>query len=179
MPKTIDFRAVRYVPIIKYGGIIEYNKFLKTLRDWMVTQGYEFHERSLKHKVPTPTGAEEEFQWWGWRKVNSYVKYHIDVFIHVWDLHDVEVVREGKKQKLQSLRMQVEMSGRCELDWSSRFGGSKFLQSMANFYNTYIVKKNIDNIWTDELYYRVYKLQQTAKNFLDFETKTSAYEDMW
>lgn len=179
MSKTIDFRKVRYIPTIKYSGILDYNGFLKTLRNWIASQGYEFHEKSLKHKVPSPAGAEEEFVWWGWRKVNSYVKFHVDVFIHVWDLHDVEVVREGKKQKLQHARIHMEMSGRCELDWSSRFGGSRFLQELADFYDKYIVRQDIENIWTDQLYYRIYKLHLLAKQYLNFETKVSAYEDMW
>jgi hypothetical protein len=179
MSKTIDFRQVRYVPIIKFHGIFDMQKFMRTLRTWIVNQGYEFHETGLKHKVPSPAGAEQEFAWWGWRKVNSYVKYHIDLYFHYWDLHDVEVVREGKKQKLQSAKLQLEITGRCELDWSNRFGGSRFLQNLMDFYNNYIVRKDIDTIFTDQLYYRLYKFQRLVKEHLEFETKTSAYEDVW
>ena len=179
MAKTIDFRKIRYIPIIKFNGIFDFNGLMQAMRNWIVDQGYEFHETSVKHKVPSPVGAEQEFVWWGWRKVNSYVKYHIDIFFHLWELHDVEVVREGKKEKLQSARMQIEMSGRCELDWSNRFAGSKFLQALADFYNNYVIRKNIDLVFTDQLYYRIYKLQQLVKEYLEFETKTSAYEDMW
>jgi hypothetical protein len=179
MPKTINFRSVRYIPILKYSGTLDYPGLLKVMRDWIENQGYEFHETSVKHKVPSPVGSEQEFVWWGWRKVNSYIKYHIDVFVHVWDLHDVEVVRQGKKQKLQNLRIQIEFSGRCELDWSNRFGGSKVFQALADFYDTYIIRKDVDLVYTDQLYYRIYKLQQLAKEFLDFETKENAYEDVW
>lgn len=179
MPKTIDFRSTRYIPIIKYVGIFDMNDLMRTMRSWIVNQGYEFHEKSVKHKVPTPIGAEQEFGWWGWRKVNSYVKYHIDMYTKYWRLHDVEVVREGKKQKLQHARIQIEITGRCELDWTNRFGGSAFLQALADFYNNYIIRKDIDLVYTDQLYYRLYKLQQTIKKVLEFETKESAYEDMW
>ncbi len=179
MPKTIDFRKVRYVPIIKFIGIFNLPGMMRTMRNWIVNQGYEFHEKGLKHKVPTPAGAEQEFGWWGWRKVNDYVKYHIDIYIHIWELHDVEVVREGKKQKLQNARVQIEITGRCELDWSNRFGGSRFLLALADFYDNYIVRRNIDLVYTDQLYYRLYKLQKVVKEFLEFETKTNAYEDMW
>jgi len=179
MSKTIDFRNTRYIPIIKFKGIFDFHSLMRTMRNWIVNQGYEFHETSVKHKVPSPIGAEQEFEWWGWRKVNSYVKFHIDIYFHLWDLHDVEVVREGKKQKLQSARMQIEMTGRCELDWSNRFAGSRFLQALADFYDNYVIRKQIDTIYTDQLYYRIYKLQRVAKEFLEFETKESAYEDMW
>ena len=179
MAKTIDFRDVRYIPTIKYEGIFDFSELMKTMRSWIVNQGYEFHERSVKHKVPSPIGAEQEFVWWGWRKVNAYIKYHVDMFIKFWDLHDVEVVREGKKQKLQGAKIQIEISGRCELDWTNRFAGSKFLQFMHDFYLNYIIRKDIDTIYTDQLYYRLYKLQQTVKQFLDMEAKESAYADVW
>ena len=179
MPKTINFRAVRYIPTLKYEGIFDSDALMKTMRNWIVNQGYEFHEKSVKHKVPSPRGAEQEFAWWGWRKVNSYVKYHIDIFIKFWELHDVEVVRDEKKQKLQSAKIQIEISGRCELDWSNRFGGSAFFQFIADFYNNYIIRRDIDMVYTDQLYYRLYKFQGVVKEFLQFETKESAYKDMW
>ncbi len=179
MAKTIDFKKTRYIPIIKFEGTFDMNNLMRVLRSWIANQGYEFHETSVKHKIPSHAGAEQEFVWWGWRKVNSYVKYHIDVFFHFWHLHDVEVVKEGKKHKLQHARIQIEMAGRCELDWSNRFAGSKFLQNLADFYDNYIVRRNIDMVWTDQLYYRIYKFQRLAKETLEFETKSNAFEDMW
>ena len=179
MSKTINFRKLRYVPIVKFSGIFDYEQLMKTLRSWIVNQGYEFHETSVKYKVPSPSGSEIEYAWWGWRKVNSYVKYHIDIFFHFWHFHDVEVVRDGKKQKLQSARLQMEISGRVELDWTSRFGGSKMMQALADFYDNYIIRRDIDTIYGDQLYYRLYKFQRVAKEFLEFESKESAYEDVW
>lgn len=179
MSKTINFRKARHIPTIKFGGIFDYDGLMKVMRAWIVDQGYEFHETSLKYKVPSPAGAESEHVWWGWRKVNSYVKYHVDIFFHFWHLHDVEVVRDGKKQKLQSAKIQIEISGRCELDWSNRFAGSKLMQALADFYDNYIIKRKIDTIHGDQLYYRLYKLQKVAKEYLEFESKESAYQDMW
>jgi hypothetical protein len=179
MSKTISFRKVRYIPVIKFSGMLNFDGFMKTLRNWIVNQGYEFHETSVKYKVPSPIGAEIEYAWWGWKKVNSYIKFHIDVFFHFWDVHDVEVVREGKKQKMQHARLHMEITGRCELDWSNRFAGSKLMQALADFYDNYVIRKDVDTIYTDQLYYRLYKFQRLVKEYLDFETKESAFEDVW
>lgn len=175
-PKTIDFRNIGYVPAIKYHGIFDMTSLLKKMRSWIIANWFEFHEASVKHKVPSPEGAEQEFEWWGVRKVNSYVKYFVDVFIKLWNLHDVEVVREGQKKKLQSAKLLIETSGRIQLDWSDRFGGSQFLQNLAEFYNNYVVKKDIDMVWADKLYYDMYRFHQMIKEHLDFETKSNAYE---
>lgn len=179
MTKEIKFGQAGFVPTIKFSGIFDMQNFMKTLRSWIVNQGFEFHEKGLKYKVPSPAGAEQEFAWWGWRKVNDYVKYHIDIFFHFWEVHDVEVVKDGKKQKLQSAKVQIEMTARYELDWSNRFGGSRFLQALADFYDKYIVRKDIETVYEDKLYYRLYRLHQLAKEYLEFETKSNAYEDMW
>ena len=179
MSKTINYRDIRYIPPVKYSGIFDFEGLMKLMRGWIINQGYEFHENSVKYKVPSPKGAEQEFVWWGWRKVNSYMKFHMDVWLKFNDLHDVEVVREGKKEKLQSSTFQIEISARLELDWGSRFGGSSFLQNLAAFYDKYIIKKDIDMIYSDQLYYRMYKLQQAIKGYLQMETRDSAYEDVW
>jgi len=179
MPKTVDYRSLRYIPPIKYSGIFDFEGLMSLIRSWIINQGYEFHETGVKHKVPSPKGAEQEFAWWGWRKVNSYVKYHVDVWMKFNQLHDVEVVRDGKKEKLQSSTFQIEISGKMELDWGGRFGGSRFLQALGDFYDKYIIGKDIDTIYSDQLYYRMYKLQGVIKEYLQMETRESAYADTW
>ncbi len=176
---TIDYRAERAFPIIKFQGIIDYNGFLKAVRGWIAGHGYEFHEKSVKYKVPVPTGAEIELEWWGWKKINSYIRFELNLFFHIFDLHDVEVVRNGKKQKLQHLRMLIETHGVCITDYSGRFGGSKLMIELGNFFEKYIIHKDIDAIYSDQIYYQVYKLHQLMKEYLDFETKTNAFQDVW
>ena len=165
--------------IIKYRGLFDMDGLLKMTRNWIEYQGYEFHEKGVKHKIPSPSGAERELLWWGWKKVNSYIKYHLDIFFHFWDVNEVEVIRDGKKQKVISAGVQIEMWGSTEIDWQNRFSGSKFLQALGDFYYNYITKKSLDLYWTDQLYYHHYKLHTHIKEFLDMETKANAFEDMW
>jgi hypothetical protein len=37
----------------------------------------------------------------------------------------------------------------------------------------------LDFIYTDQLWYVVYKLQRVTKEFLDFDTKGNAFYDAW
>jgi len=180
MVSTVDFyKDAGLIIRIKHKGIFNLDGLFKVMRDWMVGQGYEFHEISVKHKVPSPSGAEQEFKFWGWKRVNEYIKFHIDVFMRIYDIKDVEVIKDGKKEMLSQAAIMIEFSARYDKDWSNRFKKGKFLRWLGRFYETYLMKEEIVTKWEDEIYYRIHKFARVIKDFLDFESKSNAYEDVW
>ena len=52
---------------------------------------------------------------------------------------------------------------------------STFWQHLKDFYNKYILKEEIETIWGDTLYYRVQKLHNVVKEFLDMQAKGYEY----
>ena len=174
-----DYRDYNHTLRLKHAGVFDYGGLLRHLREWIINQDYEFHERTVKHKVPSPSGYEEEILWTAQKEVNAYVRFHFDIYMHIYNIKDIEVIKEGKKHKLTQASLLMEVWGRCEFDWSNRFGGNRFLQLLNNFFLQYIVGKNMDVKWTDELYYRLYKFQKVVKEYLDFESKSNAYEGVW
>jgi hypothetical protein len=164
---------------LKYRGIFDLDGFLRTVRQWMIDRGYEFHEKNVKYKVPSPAGAELEMEWEAWLKVTAYVKFWIKVGYHMFDVKEVEVIKDGKKQKLTSARMLMEIWGQVDLDYTNRFKGSRFAEALQDFYHKYVIRKDLDNIWEDELYYRVYKLYSVAKQYLEMEAAHNAAELRW
>jgi hypothetical protein len=179
MKVTIDLAEAGHTERLKYVGILDLDGLFKTMYQWYNDYGYEFHEKTVKHKVPGPLGADQEIEWTGWRKINGYVKFWVDVYFHLWQLKDVEVIKEGKKVKLSRARMLIEFSGRVDLDYSNRFGGSRFLQALQDWYHKFVIKKEIDSIYTDQLYYRILKLYTVCKEYLDMEAKHNASLRRW
>ena len=177
--QKISEKDYGYVRTIKYAGLFDKEGLLKAMRNWIEYYGYEFHEKSVKHKVPTPAGAEQEIDWWGWRKVNDYIKYNINISLHFWNIKEVDVVRKGKTEKMTAAKIRMDMWGDLEVDWQNRFAGSKFLQALGDFYLKYIVNKSLDLWWSDQLYYHIYKLHGLVKEYLDMEAKANAFEDVW
>ncbi|MDP7323381.1 MAG: hypothetical protein QF632_01315 [Candidatus Woesearchaeota archaeon] len=159
---------------LKYRGVWDYEGLYQLMVQWFEDQGYEFHERVFKHKVPSPLGFEQELGWYGWRKVNAYVKFWIYVYWHVWDIKEVEVVKDGKKKKMVQARLFIEFSGKVELDWQNMFTGSKFVVAIQDWMNKYVLHKTITGGWEDELYYRIHKLFYSCKEFLNMETVHNA-----
>ena len=159
---------------IKIVGIFDLDKVMRGMQKWIVDQGYEFQENQFKHKVPSPAGAEWEVRWKSWRKVTGYTKFWINIFFHIWDMKEVEVIKDGKKQKLTKARMLIEFYGEVELDYDNKMEGSVLKEALREFYHKFVIKRQIDGGWEDELYYRIYKLHRWVKEWLDFETKANA-----
>ena len=165
--------------VIKYRGIFDFEGLLKLIYDWMIHQDYEVHETKYKHKIPDPRGAEQELTLRGWRNVNDYVKFWLDIDIHTYDQKDVDVIKEGVKRQMVQAKIKILFNPEVELDYTNRFGGSAFLRVLQDFYHKYVIREDIQNYWEDELYYRTYKLHRLIKEFLDMETKTNASEGRW
>ena len=104
-----------HAPIIKYVGVFNYDKLYRDMAGWFGKWGYELRENTHKHKVPLPSGSEQDIKWEGWRKVNEYVRFWIDVHLHVYDLKNVEVVKDGVKRTLWWGRVMVRLDFRIDL----------------------------------------------------------------
>ena len=146
------------------------------MRQWIIDSGYEFQEMQYKHKVPDPAGYEQELRWYGWRKVTGYVKYNIHVYFHLWEIKDVELVKQGRKKRMWNARVLIEIKGDVETDWNNYFerANSKFLIGLREWINKYLLFNKIMSSWTDEHYYRIYKLHLVAKQALGMTTITDS-----
>jgi len=169
--------------VLKYNGIIDFDKLYRIMYDWIVDQGYYFEEKLYKHKIPTQAGAEDHMVWSGWKKQTEYVKYWIHVYIILWETKEIEVIKNGEKKKLLKTKMQIEMQGVIELDQSKRFGGSRLAMNLKNFLNKYVLSQTtegiIGSVWWDEMQYKLHKFHTIIKEFLDMESKGNAYYDVW
>ena len=177
MSKNIDLPSP--VATIKLDGIFDFKELYKLMHGWFVDRGYFFEETLYKHKVPSPAGAEQTIEWSGWKKVNEYIKYWIEVHIKIRDMKQLEVVKNGEKKILTKARLRIFFEGEIEFDYAKRFSGNKFLQSLQDIYLNYIIKKDLQNIYEDQLWYVIYKLHRVTKEFLDFDTKGNAFYDVW
>ena len=94
-------------------------------------------------------------------------------------MKQLEVVKNGEKKILTKARLRIFFEGEIEFDYAKRFSGNKFLQSLQDIYLNYIIKKDLQNIYEDQLWYVIYKLHRVTKEFLDFDTKGNAFYDVW
>jgi len=179
MVQKLNYKDLGFTVRIRHAGIFDMDGLLFKMRDWLEHNAYEVAEFSLKTKVPSPAGQETEIIWSAGKKVNEFFRFEMEIFIKIYDMKDVEVIKDGQKKTLTQASLLFEIGGILVQDWSNRFEGNKFLAWLYGFYTEFIIREDILTKWADELYYRVHKFARVIKEHLDFETKTNAYEDVW
>ena len=142
---------------IKHKGIFDLSDILQGIKSYFESDYFKVHYP--KHKLKQPSGGwEHEMEIYGERKVNDYVLFKITLFIRLYDIKDIEIIKDGKKIKTNSGRITVDISGEITLDFEKRFGGSKFLQGLQDFYHKYIIKQDIGDVWEDDIMLKMVNL---------------------
>ncbi len=160
---------------IRYKGLFDFDGLYNVIVQWMKARRYWFHETIYKHKVPSPAGAEQEITFKGDKKITEFYKYEVTVKFHLWDMTEVEVEIDGVKKTLTSARLEISLNGKMLIDFEGRYGKTNFLVELRDFMLKYILRRDIENIYEDQLYYRVIKLQGVIKDYLDMQTKGNEY----
>jgi len=159
---------------LRYQGIFDLDALYSMVMMWYWQREYKFDESAYKHKVPFPTGAEQEVSFLGEKNVTDYYKYTIKVEFHTWDQRDIEVNIEGVKKNLTTARIEIKIAGILELE-KNITKKDKVSKFFGNLYRKYIVRKEIEALWYDTLYYETYKLHYEIKKLLDMQTKYNEY----
>ncbi len=172
---TDDSSSSHWTPyIVQYKGIFDLEGLYRLIIKWLTDRSYEFHEKTYKHK-PGTTGREQEMKWEAWKKVNEYIRYWFDVYIHVWDMHEVEVIKDGNKVKMIKGRIRILIETKVDRDWQGNFKKTKTLSRLRGFYDKYVIYKDFTGTIGDMLHYKIAKLVAEIKEFLGMEITSRAY----
>lgn len=169
MPTTTKMEPI----LVRYTGLFDFEALYGAIIDWCKNEGYIWEEETYKHKVPSPKGAELEWYWIAEKEVTDYVKFKINFFPHAWDITEVEVVKDGKRKKLTSGRIEIVILGEVAFDWQKKFKGSKFNQLLGKWY--FMMKRRDVEAFYDNIMYRLWNLQTIIKKFFDMQTKWNEY----
>ena len=95
----------------------------------------------------------------------------IEIYIHTYDAHDVEIVMaDGKKENFTKGRIWIEFKGYVTYDPEKRWESKRFYARLRNFYNKYVIKKKMEGVWWDLLWYReIHRLVWLVKQRLKME----------
>lgn len=143
------------------------NEFVDPKGDGSMESAMEvlYHYR----KGTTISPAEKELRIW-WRTVKSspvnlYV-HHLDIDWNIIQMYDLEIMREGKKEKVQKGEMRIGIRAYIDVpDLKS----SPILKFFDNWYKTRLIKKNLEES-KKMLYQDAYRLQGMMKKYLDMKT---------
>ena len=153
---------------VKFRGTFSYSDLLQAVRGWFGDNYYRFDEPTHKWKSGGE-GVEAEIKMKGARKMNEYVKYHVEVWVRIWDMKEVEVIKDGQKMVLNDGKVAIETTGKVEFDWANRFQGSKFLQNLQDFFHKFIIRQDISDKWEDGLFKTLIEFTKMIKEKIGYE----------
>lgn len=161
---------------LKYKGIFDLDGMLEMGRHWYEERGFEFHEHKFKaHELQH---GEAYFYWTGFRNDTEFMRVWIELYFHFWDLEEVDVVQHGKKKTMKRGRMLIHFRPHIELDYKNRYGHSKFMVTLRDFYFKVIFLKRFQ-VYADKIEYEVHGFHEKFKQLLSVHAKGDQFQDMW
>lgn len=159
--------------LLRYAGLFDFDGLYTTIIDWAKRYGYRWHESAYKHKVPSPAGAEQEFNWILEKNVTEYIAYKILFFVKVSELRDVVVQVDGRQQHLSNGRMSVKMISEVDTDWMKP-KRKKFAAKFFEFYKgRKAIKYTVEGAHYQKIEGRLLDLHGTIKKFFDMQAKAN------
>ena len=161
---------------VRYNGLFDFDTLYAAIVDWGKNYGYKVLEKSYKHKVPSPKGAEQQIAFVMDKDVTDFVRYIVNVNIHTWDMMEVNVDIAGKKKQLTNARIEVAISYTVMMDWQKKFSSkSKLVQLFSGWYFQ-IMKPTLEAVYFDGIHYRVVNFQAMIKKYFDLQAKANPYQ---
>ena len=165
--------------IIRYTGVYDMHGLYNVMIEWLKARRYWVMESAYKHKPGSEFGRENEISIDAEQKMTEYVQSEIRIYFHLWDIQRVEVIERGRKKVLTKARMEIWFSGTLILDYNNHWEHSKFKKMLHDLYFRYVTGGPdgwMGSLYGDTLYYRIGKLHNLVKDFLNMEARGNEYK---
>ncbi|MEK6853963.1 MAG: hypothetical protein AABX60_01390 [Nanoarchaeota archaeon] len=155
------------------------NEYVDSQRDATMESGMEILYWFRKGTTMNPNERELRI-WWRTKKEpvmigtagSSFYKHHIDIDWNVINMVDMEIMREGKKEKAQFGELRIMIRPYIEMPDLSR---TPILGWFDYWFRTRLIKKNIEEN-RKILYQDAYRLQGMLKKYLELKSFLPADE---
>ena len=160
---------------IRYKGIYDFDGLYKLIRGWLDNRRYDYMEKRYKDKVSTPFGNEVEIEMEPELKVTEFIKFHIYIASHFYDVKEFEAEIDGEKKLVTDGKFFMNFNGWIEFDYTGKFDDKPFSKWLLKFLVEKVLRRYFEFKYYDRLTYDVYDLQAQVKKFLKYETQHNAY----
>ena len=141
---------------VQYKGIFDMQDLYESITDFLMRKKFKLYEKQQRHRRPGPFGSEVLYQFEAVRNVEDYYRWVVSLNIETFDMHEIDVVtKDGTKKKMAKGRIWIQLYGTVVTDYEKKWEKSAFLAGLKSFYNKYVIRKTMEGIWWDELYYKI------------------------
>ena len=128
-----------------------------------------------------PDGAREHHIWWRFYMTPNKSKYYrwlLKFDFQTLYMGKKEVIKNGQKFKLDSGDVIIRIQGYLQLDYKNQWKKHWFLKNWDHYFRKRIYKPTID-YQKQELYKRVYKIQNKVKQYLQLALPEKIPSPYW
>lgn len=156
---------------IHYRGIFDLQGLYRMMREWFNEKNFDFYETLHKAKIP-----ELELEWKAERKMTGYIRHYCYISFHFWGLHDIEVVVDGVKKKMNEARVTITFDAEIKTDYEESWEVEKsgMRAKLKYFYENFMIKKELLVNQYDAFIIEIRDLQEKTKDFLGMEGVSDA-----
>jgi len=154
---------------IAQKGIFHFKDFYAFAYDWLIGEGYKVTEKKYEEEI-TGDSKKIEIKWEAKKKISDYFRFLIKAHWRFVNLKEVEIVKEGKKEKTNSGTAEIKLQGILVKDYEHRWEDQPFWKFLRGIYDRYIIKSRIEE-YQDKLKEEVEEFIAQCKSFLALEVK--------
>ena len=184
-----------YAPVkLKYKDIFDIKEFYMSLQEWLLEHDWSDEEDKVDHwetyygeRVSQDGSKEIWFQWRAAKNAPGSIKlkYYLDLDFHVLGLGSAEIVKEGRKMKVNKGEIEMAIKPGMELLYLKEFEKSPLLKQFKNLFEKRIYRETIEQR-KKELYQETYEFQNYIKHWFKMkrylpykETRTFFPSQAW
>lgn len=149
---------------LKQDSIFDLGELYKLLFRWFENNGYSFYEKNYVDQE-TPTGKLLQIYWVAEKKIDTYIKFGIEVNYFATGLSKVEIERGGVKISTNKGGIQLNISAYLMKDYDSKWSSSPLMKNMRRMYDSFIIRERIGSL-TGELDNECQSLLDEIRSFL-------------
>jgi len=143
--------------LLKYKGEVDVKKMHNSIKSWFANNKYDMAEKEYKEKSGA-AGKEFNLIVSGERKIDDYVSFNINV-------HTL-IISAKKTENKYNGNTQVRISSYVKLDRQTKMQSNPLKLFLFFFYNNFIIKDKIQNVYEDKLFSEVSELMSLIKSYL-------------
>ena len=159
---------------VKYKDFFDLRKFYEDIHDWLKEKGYTDLEDKKDHyeilyleKIDTAGFKEQWMRWRPQRVPNNskYYRYWIDFDWHNVGIGKADIVKQGKKLKVNKGEIELSVAVYLELDYQGLFEHSPILKFFRQLFRERIFRIDIYEDRKRELYREVHEMENWIKHW--------------
>ena len=135
-------KNTQYSEKLKHKGNFIFKDIYTYTYEWLIGEGYEVAEKKYSEEIESDA-KKLEIEWEAKKKVSDYFRFIIKIDWKVLRMKEIEVVKEGKKIKMNSGQIELGVKGILVKDYENRWEDHPFWKFLRGVYDRYIIKSRI------------------------------------